>query len=231
MPPTTLIISEDDHLAGQLLKTIAPILGTDIITVGVSDPIVSRIREFNPYAVFLVVGTGHSVLLNLCAAIRNVVNAPIFAYGIAHDFLEISFLAAGADDVFSPSTSNSVLASRVEKTIRGYHWKSGREAMPLRCEDFELDPVGRILFWREIHIPLTRTEFDLMTVLMRNPTRAIHRDELRDRVWGFWNGDDHVLEVHMSRLRRKIVAAGGPRIARNIRGFGYRFVYNLRPMP
>jgi DNA-binding response OmpR family regulator len=57
---------------------------------------------------------------------------------------------------------------------------------------------------------------------MHNKHRVVNRQELLDRVWGTWFGDDHLLEVHISRLRRKIEINGGPRIAIAVRGVGYR---------
>ena len=59
-------------------------------------------------------------------------------------------------------------------------------------------------------------------MLMENPRRVVTRDMLLERVWGSWYGDDHVVEVHMSRLRSKVKAAGGLRIGVAVRGVGYK---------
>jgi two-component system, OmpR family, response regulator len=67
---------------------------------------------------------------------------------------------------------------------------------------------------------LTRTEFDLLTELMRNPAKVVTREDLLQAVWGTpWIGDTHVVEVHVGNLRRKL---GGPRYIRTVRGVGYR---------
>jgi DNA-binding response OmpR family regulator len=71
-------------------------------------------------------------------------------------------------------------------------------------------------------LDLTRIEFDLLAILLEHPTRVVPREELVSRVWGSWFGDDHVVEVHLSRLRAKVVRAGGPRIGVAVRGVGYR---------
>jgi DNA-binding response OmpR family regulator len=81
---------------------------------------------------------------------------------------------------------------------------------------------NRIVSFGQTIINLTRTEFELLAILMHNKHRVVHRQELLDRVWGTWFGDDHILEVHISRLRRKIELHGGPRIAVAVRGVGYR---------
>ena len=71
-------------------------------------------------------------------------------------------------------------------------------------------------------VELTRTEFDLLAILMENSHRVVHRQELLDRIWGTWYGDDHVLETHISRMRKKVTDARGPRVAWAVRGVGYR---------
>jgi DNA-binding response OmpR family regulator len=70
---------------------------------------------------------------------------------------------------------------------------------------------------------LTRTEFDLLALFIGAPQRIFSRDELLDGVWGSWYGDDHVVEVHISRLRRKVKAASGLRVCVAVRGIGYKF--------
>ena len=78
-------------------------------------------------------------------------------------------------------------------------------------------------------VKLSKTEFELLTALTENHDRVVSRPELVERVWGRWHGDDHMLEVHISRLRGKIRAAGGPRLIESVPGFGYRL--GLEPTP
>ena len=70
-------------------------------------------------------------------------------------------------------------------------------------------------------LSLTRIEFELLKLLVENRPRVMNRSELVTAVWGQWAGDDHVLEGHLSRLRSKVVRAGGPRLARSTPGVGY----------
>jgi len=73
-------------------------------------------------------------------------------------------------------------------------------------------------------IDLTRIEFDLLDVLSSNPRMAFSRAKLLERVWGpDWFGDDHVVDVHVSNLRKKIGDdPTTPRYVRTVRGVGYR---------
>jgi len=94
---------------------------------------------------------------------------------------------------------------------------------PLVHGDLEIDREAREVRVRGELVPLTRTEFDLLVTLARNPRRVLAREHLLETVWGEWFGSDHVLDVHLSRLRQKILAAGGGRIAHAVRGVGFRF--------
>lgn len=71
-------------------------------------------------------------------------------------------------------------------------------------------------------IDLTATQFELLSLLMSRPDHVFTRDELTAHIWGTWYGSDHHLDVHISRLRSAIVAAGGPRVPHAVRGVGFR---------
>jgi DNA-binding response OmpR family regulator len=69
-------------------------------------------------------------------------------------------------------------------------------------------------------VELSRTEFDLLDALVSEPRMTLSRQQLLERVWGEgWLGDDHVIDVHMSNLRRKL---GDPAYIATVRGYGYR---------
>ncbi len=75
-------------------------------------------------------------------------------------------------------------------------------------------------------LDLTRTEFDLLDVLTASPRRAFTRRQLIDEVWGSdWYGDEHIVDVHIGHLRRKLDDdAANPRYIRTVRGVGYGMV-------
>jgi two-component system OmpR family response regulator len=86
-----------------------------------------------------------------------------------------------------------------------------------------VDVDGRRVRRGNEELELTRTEFDLLTELMRSPARVRSRESLLRSVWGDdWSTDTHLVEVHVANLRRKLGdgGAGGP--IRTVRGVGYR---------
>ena len=85
-----------------------------------------------------------------------------------------------------------------------------------------VDPSLRSASVRETPLDLTRTEFDLLRAMMSQQRRVIPRRELLEAGWGACPPSDHVLDVHLSRLRRKVLRAGGPKIGVPVPGVGYR---------
>ena len=88
-----------------------------------------------------------------------------------------------------------------------------------------VDVESRRAFRGAVELVLTRTEFDLLTELMRTPSRVWSREALLRTVWGTeWASDTHLVEVHVGNLRRKLSEGtdGATRFIRTVRGVGYR---------
>ena len=92
-----------------------------------------------------------------------------------------------------------------------------------------IDPGAREVTVDGSPIDLTRTEFNLLDLLSASPRVVVSRETLVQNLWGGeWFSDDHVLDVHMSSLRRKLGDdPKAPRFLHTVRGVGYRFVGEL----
>jgi DNA-binding response OmpR family regulator len=89
--------------------------------------------------------------------------------------------------------------------------------------DVTIDPVGRDVWLAGEPVALTRTEFDLLSALSERPRMAFSRRQLIDQVWGEnWVGDEHLVDVHIGHLRRKLGDDATGRFIRTVRGIGYR---------
>jgi two-component system response regulator MprA len=88
--------------------------------------------------------------------------------------------------------------------------------------DLELDPGTREV-WRDGEpIQLTRTEFNLLELFMRNPRQVLTRSQIYERVWGYDFGDSsNALWVYIGYLRRKLEEGEEPRLLQTVRGVGY----------
>jgi two-component system response regulator MprA len=92
----------------------------------------------------------------------------------------------------------------------------------LRFGDLELDPATRLVGRGGRCIELTRTEFALLELLLRNPGVVLARDVISERVWGHdTTYGSNTLDVYIGYLRRKTEAAGEPRLVHTVRGVGF----------
>ena len=88
--------------------------------------------------------------------------------------------------------------------------------------DLEIDLAAREVRVAGVDVALTRIEFDLLATLARHPRRVFSRDQLMASAWDVPFDGSHVLDAHLSRMRGKVTAAGGDRVAHAVRGVGYR---------
>jgi two-component system OmpR family response regulator len=94
-----------------------------------------------------------------------------------------------------------------------------------------VDIEGRYASYRNAQLSLTKMEFDLLVAMLRNPRRIWSRENLLALVWGTGCTNDHIVEVHMGNLRRKlrVASTGGAKLIETVRGIGYRLAPADRP--
>jgi two-component system, OmpR family, response regulator MprA len=131
-------------------------------------------------------------------------------------------LDAGADDYLVKPFALEELLARLRALLRrsGGDDEGGHEA--LRFLDLVLDPVTYQVQRGSREVALTRTEYLLLELFMRNPRQVLTRSLIFERVWGYDFGpSSNSLEVYIGYLRRKTEASGEPRLIQTVRGFGY----------
>jgi DNA-binding response OmpR family regulator len=144
---------------------------------------------------------------------------------------ELQAFAAGASDYIGlPSNILAITARLVTQATHAaglvQAWSAEQDAK-LTAGPISIDVYSRQVTINGVEVPLTRTEFDLLAILVSRPQHVITRQEILDRVWdSHWDSDDHALDTHVSRLRTKIARSGGPRVAHAVRGVGYRLFEN-----
>jgi len=156
----------------------------------------------------------------ICERLRaNSVTTPILML-TARSLLEdkVQGLDCGADDYLVKPFKVAELLARMRALLRR---KSGGPAH-LRVEDLVLDPAARVVSRGGRPIVLSATEYSLLEYLMRNEGRTLTRSMILDHVWHYdFDGNDKVLDVYISYLRKKI-DAGERSLIQTVRGVGYR---------
>jgi two-component system response regulator MprA len=133
----------------------------------------------------------------------------------------VAGLDAGADDYLPKPFALAELLARLRALLR----RAGNgeeEGDVLRFSDLELDLGTREVRRGPRSIELTRTEFALLELFLRNPRQVLTRSIIFERVWGYDFGPtSNSLDVYIGYLRRKTEEAGAPRLIHTIRGVGY----------
>ena len=135
----------------------------------------------------------------------------------------IQGLDAGADDYMIKPFSPSELNARIRAVFRRFRPVLSEKVM--NYSDVRMDLSVHKVWRAEREVHLSPTEFGLLRYLMEHPGRVFSREQLLDAVWGSdWYGDDHVVDVHMGNLRKKLGESGSnPRFIHTVRGVGFRF--------
>jgi DNA-binding response OmpR family regulator len=120
--------------------------------------------------------------------------------------------------------SAAELLARVRALMRRPRERAATEDGLRRFGDLTVHVHAREVTRGGEPVDLTRTEFDLLEALSGSPRLAFSRPRLIERVWGAdWFGDDHLVDVHISNLRRKLGDdPAAPRFVSTVRGVGYR---------
>ena len=218
-----LIIADDSSLMRERIKNQVKCF-TQVIIMGEAGNgrmAMEMIIEFDPDLVILDIMMpgldGLEVLRRLRAADPKLPVLLLTAMDAPAD--QIEGLRRGADDYVVKPFTFGVLLARVQALLR----RSEADRPPiLRYSDLSLDMGTRRAQRGTRDIALTKTEFELLEELLRQPRRVLSREILMDHVWGYdFDGNTNVLEVYIRQLRQKLEEAGEPRLIQTVRGVGY----------
>jgi DNA-binding response OmpR family regulator len=182
-------------------------------------------RSFAPDVVLLDIGLPGMDGVEVCRQLRTFTDAyVVMLTGREDEVDKLIGLSVGADDYVTKPFSPRELVARVRAMLRRPRAASTAAAPARRVGALEVDPAAREAKLEGRVVELTRIEFDLLDALSERPRTALTRWQLLQRVWGpNWFGDDHVVDVHVSKLRQKLGDdAHAPRYITTVRGVGYR---------
>ena len=132
---------------------------------------------------------------------------------------EVRGIRSGADDFIVKPFKRAVLVERVKRLLSDF---KDRSSICYVCDDMLLSQSECRVYIKGEPVKMTTKEYQLLLLLMKNPRRALSRDAILDKVWGFeYDGNDRTIDTHIKMLRHSL-GDYGERI-RTIRGMGYSF--------
>ena len=197
--------------------------GFDVEHVEGAEALLGAARALPPDIVVVGMGLPGGGAVDACRALREFSDAYVIVSAASPDEVStVLALSVGADEVVGPGTSGREMAARARAMLRRPR-ATAAPIGPMEVGDLRVDPLSRSAAAGEEALDLTRIEFDILAVLAAAAPAVVDRTTLVERVWGpGWLPDDHLLDVHVSNLRRKLVAAGADARVVTVRGVGFR---------
>jgi DNA-binding response OmpR family regulator len=216
-----ILVVDDEQPIRELVRTYLRSERMDVITAEDGPAALEAIREHAPDVVVLDVMLPGFDGIEVCRRLRAFSDAYVLmltARGEETD--RVVGLSIGADDYLVKPFSPRELVARIKALLRR------PRATPATAgpAGLTVDAERHEVLVDDQPVSLTVIEFDLLAALAREPGIVLTREQLLDRVWGQdFVGDDHLLDVHVAKLRAKLGdEAGEPRFVETVRGVGFR---------
>jgi two-component system, OmpR family, response regulator MprA len=217
-----ILVVDDERAVRDSLRRALELEGYDVeLAVDGADALHQLEANGQPDAVILDVLMPGVDGLEVCRRIRGKGNGVPVLMLTARTEVEsrVAGLDAGADDYLPKPFALEELLARLRALLRRV--SPGAEEI-LRFADLELNPNTREVSRSGETIELTRTEFNLLELFLRNPRQVLTRSVIFERVWGYDFGfASNSLDVYIGYLRRKTEANSRPRLIQTVRGVGY----------
>jgi len=220
-----LVVDDEPVLAGVVASYLGR-AGYATRTVGDGRDAVAAARDWSPDVIVLDLGLPGLDGVEVCRQVRTFSDCYVLMLTARDDEVDLVVgLSVGADDYVTKPFSARELVARVQALLR--RPRTGAVVPEPARRVFgplTIDPAGREVTLDGTPVDLTRTEFDVLAALSARPRLAFSRRRLVDAVWGEdWVGDEHLVDVHVGHVRRKLGDdPGRPRFILTVRGVGYR---------
>ena len=225
----TVLVVEDEKDLARMVQAYLERAGYDVLLAHTGPDAVAHARSADPDVIVLDLGLPEIDGIEVCRQIRTFSDCYVLMLTARDDEMDkVIGLSVGADDYITKPFSPRELVARVQAVLRRPRLSAGRTVSgPEPARQFgnlTVDVEGRRVELAGQPVDLTRTEFDVLAVLSARPTAALSRRQLIDEVWDTaWVGDEHVVDVHVAHLRKKLGDdPAEPRYVETVRGIGYR---------
>ncbi|MFJ5516146.1 response regulator transcription factor [Streptomyces griseoluteus] len=221
--PGTVLVVDDDAAIRRSLERGLRLNGFTVRTAADGAEALAAVGQDPPDVLVLDVSMPGLTGIQVCARLRaEGRELPVLMLSALDETADrIAGLQAGGDDYLVKPFALQELVLRLRALLRRRP-PAGREV--LREAGIEIDPGARTALRDGRVLDLTRREFQLLEVLVRNAGLVLTRDQLLERVWGYdFEVRTDAVDTFVSYLRRKLEAGGAPRLVHTVRGVGFVF--------
>jgi two-component system response regulator MprA len=217
-----VLVVDDDRAVRDALRRVLALDGYEVQSAEGGAEAIEAVAQAVPDAVVLDIGMPGIDGLEVCERLRLLGNrVPILMLTARVEISDrVAGLDAGADDYLIKPFDVNELKARLRALLR----RSGPESDPdeLSFAEVKLDRALHGASVGEQFAELTRTEYQLLELFMRNPRQVLPHSVIYDRVWGYDFGPaSNALRVYVGYLRRKLQALGAREVLHTVRGVGY----------
>jgi len=217
-----VLVVDDDRAVRDALRRVLTLDGYDVQSADGGAEAIEAVAQSVPDAVVLDIGMPGIDGIEVCERVRLLGNrVPILMLTARVEISDrVAGLDAGADDYLIKPFDVNELKARLRALLR----RSGPESEPdeLSFAEVKLDRALHGASVGEQFAELTRTEYQLLELFMRNPRQVLPHSVIYDRVWGYDFGPaSNALRVYVGYLRRKLQELGARDLLHTVRGVGY----------
>jgi two-component system response regulator MprA len=227
--PNRVLVADDDRAIRDSLARALELEGYDVVTVPDGMEALAEARRDSFHALVVDVMMPHVDGLAVCRHLRaGGDRTPVLMLTARVETRDrVAGLDAGADDYLPKPFELQELLARLRALLRRAVLVPGAEegdpaGEVLRIASLRVEPAARRAWWDEEELQLTKTEFDLLELMVRNAGIVLDHATIYHRIWGYDFGPDSKnLPVYIGYLRRKLACAGASDVIRTVRGVGY----------
>src|ERR1700751_5104515 len=217
-----ILVVDDDRAVRDALRRVLALASYDVDCAADCDEALEQLSRVAPDAVGLDIGMPGFDGLDECRRLRENGNrVPILLLTARVEVADrVAGLDAGADDYLVKPFDIEERKARLRALMRRAEPNGEREE--LQFAELRLDRARHGAVVGDAFAELTRTEYQLLELLMRNPRRVLTHSQIYDRVWGYdFGAASNALRVYIGYLRRKLQESGARELIHTVRGVGY----------